>query len=55
MVKIPMTSPVLEEGPAQKMVRTDRTAEEKQAIVGQFVSCGDCLVANIDDSQPFGM
>ena len=37
------------------MIRVDRTTEEKQAMLGEFMSNVDGLVADLQESQPFGM
>lgn len=55
MAETPATGPAPEGAPPGKMVRIDRTTEEKQAMLGEFMSNVDGLVADLKESQPFGM
>lgn len=55
MAETPATGPAPEGTPSGKMIRIDRTTEEKQAMLGEFMSNVDGLVADLKESQPFGM
>ena len=39
----------------KKEPRIDRTTEEKQSMLGEYMSNVDSLVADLRESQPFGM
>jgi large subunit ribosomal protein L3e len=40
---------------SKKELRIDRTTEEKQKMLGEFMSNVEGLVADLRESQPFGM
>ena len=39
----------------KKEPRIDRTTEEKQSMLGEYMNNVDSLVADLRESQPFGM
>lgn len=48
-------TPARNRKPSAAEERIDRTTEEKQRMLGEFMSNVEGLVADLRESQPFGM